>query len=76
MNGLQLHFYAAETQDTSIIAYGDAGESRKKFKIHYLNKQGRYESWVKLGRSYYVIGFADTLEDSQKLCRKEILKHI
>ena len=75
MNGMQIHFYAADTQDTSIIAYGDAGESRKKFKIHYLSKQERYESWIKLGRSYFAIGFSSSLEDSQKLCRKEILKH-
>ncbi len=65
-----LHFYAAERADTSIIAYADTMLKKRHYKITYLGPQDGYNAAVLRCGKYISLGSKETLERIKDICNK------
>lgn len=65
-----IHWYSAETKNTSIIAYGDINHKRT-FKVTY--DRGIYLGYVLKKGKYEYAGQGQTLAVAQEFCRISLL---
>jgi len=63
-----IYFYAAETKDNSIIAYGDTHQKKRKFKIAYNRKTEKYHVYKKVSGKYWQLCMAENLDDAKESC--------
>lgn len=63
---MQLHFYSAETKDTSIIAYANTHQKKRHFKISY--KKDVYCAFKKVCGKYQKLAESKNLEFAKNAC--------